>query len=249
LAFHLLNYPIAQSPIYLIPIRDDTPRYSTPYVAYFIIALNVLVFLFELSVEAQGPRALSSLIHEFGVVPRHFVRALGGTGVSLPGLFLPIFTSMFLHAGWAHVIGNMWFLWIFGDNIEDHLGHFVFLLFYLASGIAAAVLYILLDSSSNIPTVGASGAIAGVMGGYFMLYPRARVLTWFPPIFFFYLPAWVMLGYWFVYQFLSGAAMSAAAAQNMGGIAFWAHVGGFVAGIVLIKLLPERQRRRRYAEW
>ena len=233
----------------MIPIRDDTPRYSTPYVTYFIIGLNVLVFLFELSVEAQGPRALSSLIQQFGVVPRHFLRAIGGHGASLPNLLLPIFTSMFLHAGWAHIIGNMWFLWIFGDNIEDHLGHFVFLLFYLVSGIAAAVLYILLDSSSNVPTLGASGAIAGVMGGYFVLYPRARVLTWFPPIFFFYLPAWVMLGYWFVYQFLSGAAISAAGVQNMGGIAFWAHVGGFVAGMVLIKLLPERARRRRYAAW
>ena len=232
----------------MIPIRDDTPRYSTPYVTYFIIGLNVLVFLFELWVGAQGPRALNGLIYEFGVVPRHFVRAVGVPSASLPGLFLPILTSMFLHGGWAHIIGNMWFLWIFGDNIEDHLGHFLFLLFYLISGIAAAVLYILLDAGSNVPTVGASGAIAGVMGAYFVLYPRARVLTWFPPVFFFYLPAWVMLGYWFVYQFLSGAAASVAGAQNMGGVAFWAHVGGFVAGIVLIKLLPER-RRRRYAAW
>ena len=233
----------------MIPIRDDTPRYSTPYVTYFIIALNVLVFLFELTVEMQGPRALNSLIYEFGVVPRHMVRALGSSGASLPGVFLPVLTSMFLHGGFAHIIGNMWFLWIFGDNIEDYLGHFLYLLFYLMGGIAAAVLYILLDANSNVPTIGASGAIAGVMGAYFVLYPRARVLTWFPPIFFFYLPAWVMLGYWFVYQFLSGAASSVAGAQNMGGVAFWAHVGGFVAGIVLIKLLPERPRRRRYAAW
>ena len=233
----------------MIPIRDDTPRYSTPYVTYFIITLNVLVFLFELTVEMQGPRALNSLIYEFGVVPRHFLRAATAPGASFPGAFLPVLTSMFLHGGFAHIIGNMWFLWIFGDNIEDYLGHFLYLIFYLIGGIAAAVLYILLDANSNVPTIGASGAIAGVMGAYFVLYPRARVLTWFPPIFFFYLPAWVMLGYWFVYQFLSGAAASVAGAQNMGGIAFWAHVGGFVAGIVLIKLLPERSRRRRYAAW
>jgi len=234
----------------MIPLRDDTPRYSTPYVTYFIIALNVLVFLFELSVEAQGPRALNSLIHEFGVVPRHLVHAAGGPSVSLPGLFLPILTSMFLHASWLHIIGNMWALWIFGDNIEDYLGHFLYLVFYLATGFVAACTHIVLNAGSNVPSVGASGAIAGVMGAYFMLYPRARVLTWFPPIFFFYLPAWVMLGYWFVYQFLSGAATAIAEThQTTGGVAFWAHVGGFVAGIVLIKLLPERPRRRRYAAW
>ncbi len=234
----------------MIPVRDDTPRFSTPYVMYFIIALNALVFLFEVSVNAQGPRALNSLIYEFGVVPRHFERALSGGHFDLVGLFLPTLTSMFLHGSWPHLIGNMWFLWIFGDNIEDYLGHFSFLLFYLVSGIAAALLYIVLDPGSNVPTVGASGAIAGVMGGYFMLYPKARVLTWFPPIFFFHIPAWLMLGYWFLLQFLSGAATSlTATSQASGGIAFWAHVGGFVAGIVLIKLLPERPQRYRYAAW
>jgi hypothetical protein len=235
----------------MIPIRDDTPRYSTPYVTYFIIALNVLVFLFELSVEMQGPRALNSLIHEFGVVPRHFIRVATGPGFSLPGLFLPILTSMFLHAGWLHIIGNMWFLWIFGDNIEDYLGHFLYLLFYLVTGFAAAFSHIVLNAGSNVPSVGASGAIAGVMGAYFILYPRARVLTLVPLIAFvtfWWLPAWVMLGYWFVVQFLMGTVTSIAESQSTGGVAVWAHVGGFVAGIVLIKLLPER-RRRRYAAW
>jgi len=169
---------------------------------------------------------------------------------SFTGLFLPILTSMFLHASWLHIIGNMWVLWIFGDNIEDYLGHFSYLLFYLASGVAAAVSHILLNAGSNVPSVGASGAIAGVMGAYFVLYPRARVLTWFPPIFFFHLPAWLVLGYWFLVQFMSGAATSIAeTSQTSGGIAFWAHVGGFVAGIVLIKILPERPRRYRYAAW
>jgi membrane associated rhomboid family serine protease len=238
----------------MIPIRDDAPRYSTPYVTYFIIALNAVVFLFELSVGAQGQGALNGLIYEFGVVPRRFEQALAGASAfRLPGLSLTILTSMFLHGGWLHIIGNMWFLWIFGDNVEDYLGHVKYLLFYLISGCAAAIAYILLDASSRQPTIGASGAIAGVMGAYFVLYPRARVLTLVFLIVFFtfwWLPAWIFLGYWFLLQFLSGTATSIAqTGQNTGGIAFWAHVGGFVAGILLIKLLPERPRRYRYATW
>jgi membrane associated rhomboid family serine protease len=234
----------------MIPLSDDTPRFSTPFVTYFIIALNTLIFIFELSVGAQGQRALNSLIYNFGVVPIHFERALvTGYTPSLAGLFLPILTAMFLHGSWLHVIGNMWFLWIFGDNIEDYLGHFTYLLFYLVSGFVAAVAHILLNAGSSVPSVGASGAIAGVMGAYFVLYPRARVLMWFPPIFFFHLPAWLVLGYWFFVQFMSGAATSIAETSQSGGIAFWAHVGGFVAGVLLIKVLPERPRRYRYAAW
>ena len=234
----------------MIPIRDDTPRFSKPFVTYFIIALNTVVFLFELSVGGQSHRALNSLMNHFGVVPLHFERALtGASSVSLPGSFLPLLTSMFLHASWLHLIGNKWFLWIFGDNIEDYLGHFTYLLFYLVSGFAAAVAHILLNAGSNVPSVGASGAIAGVMGAYFVLYPRARVLMWFPPIFFFHLPAWLVLGYWFFMQFLSGAATSIVETSESGGIAFWAHVGGFVTGMVLIKVLPERPQRYRYAAW
>jgi len=234
----------------MIPLSDDTPRFSTPFITYFIIALNTVVFLFELSVGEQSHRALSSLMYQFGVVPVSFERALVGShAFSVAGLFLPLLTSMFLHASWLHLIGNMWFLWIFGDNIEDHLGHFTYLLFYLVSGFAAAVAHILLNVGSNVPSVGASGAIAGVMGAYFVLYPRARVLMWFPPIFFFHLPAWLVLGYWFLMQFLSGAATSIAETSQGGGIAFWAHVGGFAAGVVLIKILPERPRRYRYAAW
>jgi membrane associated rhomboid family serine protease len=234
----------------MFPIRDDVPRYSTPYVTYFIIALNAVVFLCELSLGMQSHRALNGLIYEFGVVPRRFERALAGPqAFSFPGLSLTILTSMFLHGGWLHIIGNMWFLWIFGDNVEDYLGHFKYLLFYLISGCAAAIAYILLDASSNQPTIGASGAIAGVMGAYFVLYPRARVLTLVFLVIFFtfwWLPAWVFLGIWFVLQFLSGTATSiAGASQNTGGVAFWAHVGGFVAGILLIKLMPERPRRYR----
>jgi len=234
----------------MIPIRDDQPSYSTPFINYFIIGLNVLVFLFELSIGAEGRRALNAFVFEFGVVPVLIERALAGVGQYTLAMTLPtILTSMFLHGGWLHIIGNMWFLWIFGDNIEDHLGHFRYLLFYLACGVAAAITHIIFNLSSNEPTVGASGAIAGVMGAYVILYPRARVLTL---VFFFlwWIPAWVFLGYWFLIQFLSGAAMSVAeTSRSTGGIAFWAHVGGFVAGILLIKILPQRASRYRYGSW
>src|ERR1700724_2083433 len=195
----------------MIPIRDDTPRFSTPFVTYFIIALNTLVFLFELSVSEQGRGALNGLIYHFGVVPWRFDHIVAAwPASSLTGLFLPILTSMFLHASWLHLIGNMWFLWIFGDNIEDYLRHFSYLLFYLLSGLGAAFAQLVLNPHSRVPTVGASGAIAGVLGAYFLLYPRAKVLIWFPILFLFYLPAWVTLGYWFAMQFVSGAATSLA---------------------------------------
>lgn len=238
----------------MIPLRDDTPRFSTPYITYFIIALNTVIFLFEWSVGLQDQRMLNALIYEFGVVPRNVTAALGGSPhFDLAGAFIPVLTSMFLHGSWLHIIGNMWVLWIFGDNIEDYLGHFPYLLFYLVSGFAASIAHILLNLGSKIPSVGASGAIAGVMGAYFVLYPRARVLTIVPLIVFFtfwWLPAWIVLGYWFLVQFLSGAATSIAeTSQTTGGVAFWAHVGGFVAGILLIKLMPERRNRYRYGTW
>jgi membrane associated rhomboid family serine protease len=237
----------------MIPIRDDQPRFSTPYITYFLVALNVVVFLMELSIGAQSHGTLNSLIYEFGVVPQQILGAGGSTQLSPVGAVVPIFTSMFLHGSWLHIIGNMWVLWIFGDNIEDHLGHFSYLAFYLVCGFAAAVAHILLNPGSNVPTVGASGAIAGIMGAYFLLYPKARVLTIVPLIVFFtfwWLPAWIVLGYWFLVQFLSGTATSIAySSSSSGGIAFWAHVGGFVAGIILIKVLPERRHRQRYGTW
>lgn len=237
----------------MIPIRDDTPRFSTPYVTYFLIALNTLIFLWEWSIGLQSERALNVIMFEFGVVPSHVSAALGGsTQITLAQAFFPILTSMFLHASWLHIIGNMWVLWIFGDNIEDYLGHFGYLLFYLACGFAAAVAHIFLNWGSRVPSVGASGAIAGIMGAYFILYPKARVLTLVPLIIFFtfwWLPAWIVLGYWFLLQFLSGAATSIATTSQTGGVAFWAHVGGFVAGIVLIKLMPQRAGRYRYGTW
>jgi membrane associated rhomboid family serine protease len=231
----------------MIPIRDDAPRYSTPYVNYFLLALNVLVFLFE--VFLPDP-ARNAFIFQFGVVPAKITGLVrGAPGINAEMAFVPILTGMFMHASWLHLISNMWVLYIFGDNIEDYLGHFRYLLFYLFTGVAAAFLHTAFNPLSRIPSVGASGAIAGVMGAYFVLFPSARVLTLVPFlfVFFIWLPAWIVLGYWIVTQFLSGAATAIAySSQTSGGIAFWAHVGGFAAGIALIKLFPSRPRRFRY---
>jgi membrane associated rhomboid family serine protease len=232
----------------MIPVRDDQPRFGIPYVTYFLIGLNLVIFLFEATL---SPQSFKVLLYQLGMVPANITAVLAGTGrMGLTAAFLPTVTSMFLHGSWMHVIGNMWFLWIFGDNIEDYLGHFKYLLFYLLSGLGAAFAQVILNPHSRVPTVGASGAIAGVLGAYFLLYPRAKVLIWFPIFFLFYLPAWVTLGYWFAMQFVSGAAASIASySETSGGVAFWAHVGGFVAGIVLIKIFPERPRRYRYGTW
>ena len=228
----------------MIPLRDDTPRFTTPFVTYFLLALNIAVFLFELLLDDNRRTAF---FYQFGVVPAHVTGALAHGAVG-PG-FLPLLTSMFLHAGWIHLIANMWVLWIFGDNIEDYFGHFRFLLFYITAGLAAGLMHIAFNLGSTVPSVGASGAIAGVMGAYFLLYPNARVLTLVPffVVFFTWLPAWLVLGYWFVVQFLSGTAGSlSTATRSSAGIAFWAHVGGFAAGAALVKLFPAQRPRFRY---
>jgi membrane associated rhomboid family serine protease len=228
----------------MLPIRDDVPHVTTPYVNYFLIGINLVIFLFERTLQ---PFALQSFEFQFGYVPaRTTAFLLGDHSAGLAGAFLPILTCMFLHATWWHVIGNVWFLYIFGDNVEDHFGHFRYLSVYLLSGIFGSLAHTIFNPNSATPSIGASGAIAGVMGAYFVLYPRARVLTW---VFFFFIwmPAWIMLGYWFIVQFLSGAAAAfTAAAQTGGGVAVWAHVGGFVAGIVLLKVFPSRPRRYQY---
>jgi len=227
----------------MIPLRDDQPTFSTPFINYFLIVLNVLVFLWELSLGMQA-RAL----YFFAIIPQHTVAVLTGSSYGAPAsAILPLFTSMFLHGDISHIAGNMLFLWIFGDNVEDYLGHFRYLLFYLGSGFAAGATHILLNADSRIPTIGASGAIAGVMGAYLILYPRARVLTWVPPIFLLHLPAWLILGYWFLLNFLSG--VFAETSPVTGGIAFWAHVGGFVAGVLAVQVLPQRPHRYRYGAW
>jgi len=229
----------------MLPIRDDQPRYSTPFVTRFLIVLNVVIFFFEWTLD---PRSLNVLVHQFGVVPYHLAVFLGGSPrYPLPDIVIPFFTSMFLHGSWMHVIGNMWFLYIFGDNVEDYLGHFKYLAFYVLTGIIAMVTQVAINLHSTAPTLGASGAIAGVLGAYFILYPRARVLTWFF-VFVVWVPAWIILGYWFVLNFLSGTATALdVRGQNMGGVAFWAHVGGFVSGALLVKMFGERTLRYPYA--
>lgn len=230
----------------MFPIKDDQPRYSTPYVNTSLIVLNILIYFYQWTL---GPRGGEAFARIYGEVPAHLAAFLAGSpGYTLPDVVLPFFTSMFLHGGWMHVLGNMWFLYIFGDNIEDYLGHFKYLIFYLLSGLLAMATQVAMYPHSNVPTVGASGAIAGVLGAYVLLYPRARVLTWFF-VFVLYLPAWIVLGEWFVLQFAAGTASlsSAQPGRDLGGVAVWAHIGGFIAGMVMIKLFPERSQRYPYA--
>jgi membrane associated rhomboid family serine protease len=232
----------------MLPIRDDQPRYSTPWVTRFLIGLNLVIFLFE---SALDPQSLKMVVHQFGVVPYHLAALLAGSSrYPLPAVVLPFFTSMFLHASWMHVLGNMWFLFIFGDNVEDYLGHFKYLVFYLLTGLIAMLTQVAINLHSTVPTLGASGAIAGVLGAYFILYPRARVLTWIFEVLILivWIPAWIILGYWFLLNFLSGTQTALAVhRQNMGGVAFWAHMGGFVSGALLVKVFGERRMRYPYA--
>jgi membrane associated rhomboid family serine protease len=247
----------------MIPLKDDAPKVGTPYVTWFLIAVNAIIFLLEWLIGNNSPNALTAIIAQFGLVPARIsvvlqnqgyvpwdlVYQLGTRYVPPAAAFLPVFTSMFLHGSWMHLILNMLSLWIFGDNVEDYLGRFRYIILYLVSGIAAMVVHTLFNLYSTVPTVGASGAIAGVMGAYFILYPRAKVLTIVPFFFmwFMWLPAWIVLGYFFVGQFLLGAASSIAVrGGSAGGVAVWAHVGGFLAGMALIKLFPARTRRYRY---
>lgn len=240
----------------MIPLKDDTPRLTTPLVNYSLIAANAVAFLYELSL---GRRGQERLLEHFALIPAHLLAAMHllpahahghGHAVALAVGLLPVFTSMFLHAGWLHLIFNMWFLWVFGRNLEDGLGHVPYLIFYLTCGVAAAAAQTIATPFSLIPTLGASGAIAGVMGGYFVRYPRARVLMLVPFffIFFLWLPAWVVLGYWFVLQFLSGLGSSILGSEIGGGVAFWAHVGGFLTGLLLVRLFPLRTRRYYYGD-
>ncbi|HLC17919.1 MAG TPA: rhomboid family intramembrane serine protease [Thermodesulfobacteriota bacterium] len=220
----------------MIPIKDDTPTHTFPYVTISIIVINVLVFFYQLTL---GSRGLELFIYRTAVIP-YEIAHLVDTGP--PGILPPPFTllsAMFVHGGLLHVGGNMLFLWIFGDNIEDTLGHLKFIVFYLFIGLLASLAHILIDPDSTMPMVGASGAVAGVLGAYFMLFPRAQVLTLVFLIFFVTIvrvPAVFFLGFWFLIQVLSSGAG--------GGIAWFAHIGGFVVGAGAILLLKPKRRRR-----
>jgi membrane associated rhomboid family serine protease len=244
----------------MIPIRDENPHFLTPYATYAIVALNVLAWVL---VQGFGTEpVLSRSVCTLGLVPGELLHKLpAGTHVPLgPGIscvigdtpaWISVFTHMFLHGGWMHIIGNMWFLWIFGNNIEDSMGHVRFVVFYLLCGLAAAGLQTLANPASGIPMVGASGAIGGVMGAYVLLYPRVNVhmLFWFGfYVTTFAIPAVWMLGYWFLVQVLGGVGSIGA---EGGGVAFWAHVGGFAAGALLILLFRDREllARHPYHGW
>jgi len=221
----------------MFPLRDTQPSYTKPVVTILLIVVNIIVFLYEASLDDYSRNAFISL---YGLTPDHFAA-------------LNILTSMFLHGGWMHVLGNMWFLWIFGDNIEDILGHAKYLVFYLLCGVVAAIAQVLLNLDSRVPMVGASGAIAGVMGAYMVKFPQSRIKTaiFFIFIMFTDIPAWFMLIYWFAIQLFSGVGSIGETQASQGGTAFFAHVGGFIAGIVLIKTLGTRERfeRRRDLYW
>lgn len=229
----------------MFPIRDTVPHRHLPWVTWLLIAANVGVFVFELSLPAED---LSDLFLLCGVVPARYTEALFAERHGLPARdWWPFLTSQFLHGGWLHLIANVWTLSIFGDNVEDRLGPLRYLVFYLLAGLVAAAVHVASDPGSNLPVIGASGAIAGVMGAYFVSYPRARIVTLVPIFFwpvFVELPALVYLGLWFLIQLQSGNLARAGHAQA-GGVAWWAHVGGFLGGILLLwTLLPARSRRR-----
>jgi membrane associated rhomboid family serine protease len=223
----------------MIPLKVDLLRTRAAVCNGFLIIANVLVFFYELSL---SPRAGQSLIYAFGLIPAHTGLLFSPHGTTLSQAFLPMVTSMFLHGGWMHLLGNMLFLWVFGGNVEDALGHFQYLIFYCISGVGAAVVHTIFIWGSNVPTVGASGAISGVMGAFIVLFPRARVATLIPALFLFFtirIPAFLMLGYWFFLQIFSGLASLGVGGQQ-GGVAWWAHVGGFLLGALLV--VGERKR-------
>jgi membrane associated rhomboid family serine protease len=219
----------------MIPLRDSQPSYSRPLITICLIAANTVVFLLQLTMD---PFSLNHFIGSFGLVPSRFE-------------WSALFTSMFLHGGWLHLIGNMWFLWIYGDNVEDILGHGKFLVFYALCGVAAGLIHLGFNADSRLPTVGASGAIAGVMGAYMVKFPHSRIVT-LVPIFFFLttveIPASLILVYWFVVQFFSGIGSMGYSHLSQGGVAWFAHIGGFVAGIALIYALRPRDRYQRRPE-
>ena len=224
-----------------IPLKDLNPRRTYPVVNILLILTNVIVFLYELTLP---PRQQQVFELANATIPNHIRLAFNGHG-SLEAAFLPVFTSMFMHSGFLHIAGNMLFLWIFGDNVEDYFGHLPYLLFYLVCGIGSGLTHILFNYHSTVPALGASGAISGVMGAYIILYPRARVLT-LVFIFFIPIPAFIILGYWFFLQFAAGVSTVGAVAT--GGVAWWAHIGGFLLGMLITGLsLGDRKQSVNYS--
>jgi membrane associated rhomboid family serine protease len=219
----------------MFPLKNLSPRLTFPVITVLLIIINVLVFIYQVSLPE---RAAEAFIDLYGMVPARVSLALAGRHhVILEQAFIPLFTSMFLHGGWLHVLGNMWFLWIFGGQVEDRLGHFTYLAFYLICGLGSGVAQLAFSWGSTTPAIGASGAIAGVLGAYIVLFPSSRILTLVPLFIIWFtaqIPALVFIGLWFLIQFLSGIGSLGAA--SMGGVAWWAHVGGFLLGVLVAQL-------------
>ena len=213
----------------MIPLRDTQPSYTFPFVTVAIIALNVLAFLYEFTMD---PYEFNFFIAHHGVIPARLQ-------------WVDVLTSIFLHGGWLHLIGNMWFLWIYGDNVEDILGHAQYLVFYLLCGLAATMVHVLFNADSRVPTIGASGAIAGVMGAYVVKFPHSKITTLVPVVVFITtmeIPAYLILLYWFVIQFFSGVGSMGHSHLSQGGVAWFAHIGGFLAGVALILVMRTQER-------
>jgi membrane associated rhomboid family serine protease len=224
----------------MIPIRDDNPTHSVPVITYFLIFLNVIVFIFQTFMGSNN----EAFVYQFALIPSQLT-----TTASL-GNILDIFTSMFMHAGLAHIGGNMLYLWIFGDNVEDRLGSGKYLIFYVLGGVIASITHIFTNPTSTIPTVGASGAIAAVLGAYLVLFPSQKVLTLIPLGFWLrltLLPASLVLGVWFVFQLFSGVL--SLGGPDVGGVAFWAHIGGFVSGVVMGTLFKKPETEYPAYHW
>jgi rhomboid family protein len=229
----------------MIPLRVDIFRARFALINGLLILANVFAFLHELALPAKAGRAL---VYSFGIVPAHEQLLFARHGISLGQAVLPLFTSMFLHGGWLHLLGNMLFLWVFGGAVEETLGHFQYLIFYLICGVGSALVHTAFNLSSKVPTIGASGAISGVMGAFIVLFPRARVTTLIPALLLFFtvrIPAYLMLGYWFFLQFFSGVA--SLGMTDQGGVAWWAHVGGFLLGAVLVVGVRTKMRSPAYS--
>ncbi len=234
----------------MIPLKDNIPYQGFPALTWVLILLNATIFVFEISIPKDP---LQQLFYLFGLVPARYSLPSWASVHGLPfDHYLSFVTNMFLHAGWLHIIGNMWFLYLFGSRIEDQMGHLRFVIFYLLSGIGANVINFLVDIHSTIPEFGASGAIAGVMGAYIVMFPRARILTLIPILFFPFfveLSAFFYVGYWFILQLFLGTFLLASY-STQGGVAWWAHIGGFIVGIALLRFLRKKERsyRRGYPD-
>jgi len=234
----------------MVPIRDNVPARQPPVITWLIIGFNVFIFFHMVVLPSDQ---IAEIYHSWGVIPTRFLHALSSASyMTAMRNWFSILSSMFMHGGWFHLISNMWFLWLFGDNVEDRMGHVRYLIFYICSGTAAALLHVVLHSHSNVPTIGASGAIAGVMGAYFLFFPLARMIVLVPVLFyplFFEVPAVLYFLLWLFSQVFNGTFSLLQRNEVTAGIAFWAHIGGFITGMIVAKIFFRNLRRRHRHYW